>query len=184
MTPSDAREVAAAIHSAGASAGGLRADSAGSADGAGLPDVAAKPPGGTLGARIARFLNPAPAERRFGAIFKWWEKRRLGYNAIVGAGAVLSMAGHALMNGLMGWPVLGQMAAVLPIMVAANLGYTLGPLTEAALHKLWGREVVPLGPSLLRAGVALSVGLTFLLPALALGVRVVVRVISAVFGIG
>ena len=38
---------------------------------------------------LSGFLYPRAAARTMGAIFKWWEKRRLAYNLIVGGAAGL-----------------------------------------------------------------------------------------------
>ena len=40
---------------------------------------------------LSRLLYPRAAARTAGAILKWWEKRRLSYNLIVGGGAGLSV---------------------------------------------------------------------------------------------
>ena len=121
---------------------------------------------------LVRFLYPAPAHpRTVGSIFKWWEARRPAYNLVVGTGGALTMAIATVMSQLMGQPVpVSQiLAPVIPIAIMANVCYTLGPLTESLLHKLWGREVLPVGPHLFRAGLILSVGVMFVIPALLMG---------------
>ena len=148
------------------------------------PDPTPSGPSGSLGGALGRFLHPAPAERSVGAIVRWWERRRLAFNGIVAAGAAVSLTGHGVMNWLQGFAGIEQLLALLPVLVVANVCYCLGPLTESALHKLWGRDVAPVGPHLLRAGLALSVGVTFVLPMLALGVRAVVAAVGAVLGLG
>ena len=40
---------------------------------------------------LSHLLYPRAAARSAGAIVKWWEKRRLSYNLIVGGGAGLSV---------------------------------------------------------------------------------------------
>ena len=121
---------------------------------------------------LVRFLYPAPAHpRTVGSIFRWWEARRPAYNLVVGTGGALTMAIATVMSQLMGQPVpVSQiLAPVIPIAIMANVCYTLGPLTESLLHKLWGREVLPVGPHLFRAGLILSVGVMFVIPALLMG---------------
>ena len=135
------------------------------------------------GSRLARFLYPRPAARSVGGIFKWWERRRPAFNLIVGAGGGVSLLAHAAL----GWleandPFL--LPVMLWLLVVANVCYTLGPLTESLLHRIWGRDVLPVGPHLFRAGLALSVGVTFVLPMLAFGVRVVVTLLRSVLGVG
>ena len=117
---------------------------------------------------LTEFLFPAPARRRTVDILRWWEGRRLHYNLIVGGAGVLSLA----MVQLMAWlPPYGHGTLGLPWQpvvvfgVMANVCYTLGPLVEMALSKLWGGRVLPAGPTLFRMGLTFSVGLA-LLPSL------------------
>ena len=135
---------------------------------------------------LIRFLYPAPARRTAGGIFKWWESRRLAYNVIVGAGGALTMSIATVISQLVGQPmaVSELMAPVIPIAIMANICYTLGPLTEWGLHRLWGREVQPVGPHLFRAGLILSAGATFLLPTLLMGFALVLWLVRGIFGIG
>ena len=138
----------------------------------------------TSDSALVRFLYPKPARRTVGGIFKWWERRRLAYNLIVGAGGAATLIGAAVGSRVLGWPLsVGELFdPVIPIAIWANLCYTLGPLTESLLHKIWGREVRPVGPHLFRAGLILSVGVTFLLPAILLGTGFAIKVIRMVFG--
>ncbi len=138
----------------------------------------------TSDSALVRFLYPAPARRTVGGIFKWWEQRRLAYNLIVGAGGAVSLAGMAVTFRVMGLPLPsgGLLEPVIPIALWANLCYTLGPLTESFLHKIWGRDVRPVGPHLFRAGLILSVGVTFLIPAIVLVTGLAVRAARLLFG--
>ncbi len=137
----------------------------------------------SLGSKLARFLYPRPARRSVGGIFKWWERRRLAFSLIVGAGGGASLLAH----GALGWlegddPIL--LPALFWLLAVANVCYTLGPVTESILHRIWGRDVLPVGPHLFRAGLALSVGVTFLLPMLLFGVRAAVTLVRSVLGVG
>lgn len=135
------------------------------------------------GSRLADFLYPTPAKRTVGAIFAWWERRRLAFNAIISAGGAVSLSGLGLLAALHGEPIALREAAV-PVFVfllAANACYTLGPIVESLVHKLWRREVLPVGPLLFRAGLTFSVGLTLVLPMILLGFQLVVWVLRAVF---
>lgn len=130
---------------------------------------------------LVDFLYPKPAGRSIGGIFRWWEKRRLAYNAIIAAGGAVSLSGLTLLALLHGesispWSAAGPVAVVL---FAANACYTLGPIVESLLHKLWGREVLPAGPLLFRAGLTFSVGLTLVLPMILLGFQLVIWVLRA-----
>ena len=144
------------------------------------PDLDAIPPP-SRDAALARFLYPAPAQpRTVGSIFKWWERRRPAYNLVVGTGGMLTMALATVLSQLMGEPVAVSqlLAPVIPIAIMANVCYTLGPLTESLLHKLWGREVLPVGPHLFRAGLVLSVGVMFLIPTLLMGFGLVLWILG------
>ncbi len=87
------------------------------------------------------------------------------------------------MNWLQGFPVSLEWRPLIPVLLVVNACYTLGPLTEALLHKIWGRDVLPVGPHLLRAGLALSVGISFVLPMLFFGVRLVIALVTGLLGI-
>lgn len=129
-------------------------------------------PGGTF---LADFLYPAPAERRIGAIIGWWEKRRLPYNLIVGATGLVPLAVGVLFTTLVAslQPV-DMFRAAIWWGVIANLCYTLGPVAEIVLHKLFGRRLLPAGPLLFRAGVTVAVGVT-LLPLIPLAIGFILR---------
>ncbi len=136
---------------------------------------------------LARFLFPSPARRRTaGGIFKWWESRRLAYNVIVGVSGALTMSIATVFGQLIGEPMaVGQLLTpVVPIAIMANICYTLGPLTEWFLHRLWGKEVLPVGPHLFRAGLILSTGVIFLIPTLLMGFALVLWLVRAVLGLG
>ncbi|MDE2806123.1 MAG: hypothetical protein OXN18_13350 [Gemmatimonadota bacterium] len=142
---------------------------------------------GRKGSRLVDFLYPLPARRSVGKIFKWWEKRRLAYNAIICAGGSVSLAGIAavsLLNGtgLSMTDVGAVLRGVFVILVAANILYLLGPVTESLAHKLWGREVRAIGPHLFRAGLIFSVGLTFVLPTILVGFQLVLLMLRGILG--
>lgn len=130
---------------------------------------------------LGDFLFPAPAERSVGAIWRWWEGRRLPYNLIVGAAGLITM-GVADLAFLILDPTEGPVPwqAAVFFGVAANLCYLLGPTVEILAHKMWGRSLLPIGPALYRMGLTFSVGLAFL-PALFLTVISVVSVILRLF---
>lgn len=126
-----------------------------------LPADAATPgivPGGTA---LGDFLYPVPAERRIGAIVRWWERRRLPYNLIVGGTGLVATTTVSLFWALSGEsePLIWFRAAGFWL-VAANVCYTLGPAAEVALEKLFGRRLLPAGPLLFRAGLAIAIGVT------------------------
>ena len=126
---------------------------------------------------LVRLLYPAPAERRAGAIFKWWEKRRIPYNLIVGASGLATMGVHALVHGI---PP-GAWSAVVAVGLLANVAFTVGSIAEVAANTFWGKRVLPVGPVLFRQGVLFSVGLTFVLPMVVLSIGAIVKILSWVF---
>ena len=112
---------------------------------------------------LGDFLYPAPAERRVWAIIGWWEKRRLPCNLIVGATGIVTMAVGSLIMGLNGdFEPLFWVRSGIFWLVAANVSYTLGPIAEIGLQKLFGRGLFPAGPLLFRAAVTTAVGVTLL----------------------
>lgn len=119
---------------------------------------------------LTEFLFPAPAERRTTAIVRWWEARRLPYNLIVGAAGVFSVGVVRIVTLLP--PDAHDDGVPLPIVlvfgILANLCFLLGPAVEISVEKLWGRKVLPVGPTLFRMGLTFSVGLA-LLPTLIAG---------------
>jgi hypothetical protein len=142
--------------------------------------------GGRLGA-IKHFLFPAPAERTTPAILRWWESRRLAYNAIVGSAGLVTVSVAGLewvFRLLTGAPNLGFMPwqAVVAFGLSANILYCLGPATELLVNKLFGRTILPVGPSLFRMGLTFSVGLA-LFPGLILSVILVISTILRIFGV-
>ncbi|WP_420633440.1 hypothetical protein [Candidatus Palauibacter sp.] len=100
-------------------------------------------PGGTA---LGDFLYPAPAERRVWAIIGWWEKRRLPCNLIVAATGIVTISVGSLIMGLNGefLPFIWLRAALVWA-IMANVCYTLGPIAEIALQKLFVRRLLPAG---------------------------------------
>ncbi len=133
---------------------------------------------------LSEFLFPAPAERRTGAIWAWWEKRRLTYNVWVGTAGAFSVVSCTLLSYLP--PTPGPIPLYLiwqPVVVfgvLANVLYTSGALLETLAEKLFGRQILPIGPSLYRIGLTFSVGLA-LFPTLIMIIGWIFRIVSAVF---
>ena len=126
---------------------------------------------------LVRFLYPAPAERKVGRIIKWWEKRRLAYNAVL-AGCGMGTIFMALLTLNPLSEVVQALPAILPFAIMANLCYTLGWMVESVLHRIWGRSLRPVGPALFRAGLTLGVGVAFVIPTIMLMVAFVVRLVT------
>ena len=112
---------------------------------------------------LTEFLYPAPLVRRTPlSLLHWWESRRLTYNVIVGGAGLITLAAIKAismlpplsMNVTVFWP------GVVAYGVFANLFYSLGFVTEAAMQRAWHDETPRVGPALFRQGLTFSVGLT------------------------
>jgi hypothetical protein len=130
------------------------------------------PIGGTA---VGDLLYPEPAERRPGAIVRWWERRRLPFNLIVGGSGLLTLGAATIFSvlppqppGIRVFPWVG----VLIYGLLANVCYSLGPATEIAL---------PAGPTLFRNGLVFSVGLTLVLPMILFTIGWIIRIIGVAF---
>jgi hypothetical protein len=134
--------------------------------------------------RVAEFLFAAPARRTTPAIVVWWERRRLAYNACVGAAGLVSLGTVGIAGVVMGGgeAIPGMLLAAVVFGVMANVCYCLGPAAELLIEKLWGRRVLPTGPALYRMGLTFSVGLA-LLPTLLTGMVLTARGLLALLGL-
>ncbi len=139
---------------------------------------------------LGDFLYPEPAPRRVGAIFRWWEGRRLAFNLMMLPAGLVTLGVATVLTNL---PPFGPLAiprpdpellqASLVYALIANACYLLGPMLESAALLLFGRSVLPVGPTLYRMGLTFSLGLT-LLPAFVLSVVWVVKTVLVVTGLG
>ncbi len=113
---------------------------------------------------LTEFLFPAPAPREPVAILRWWERRRLPYNIAVGAAGFVSLTVVGIVQALPPFssPVGIPLGGILVFGILANVCYCLGPAVELALGAIWGRTVLPAGPTLYRMGLTFSVGLALL----------------------
>jgi hypothetical protein len=126
---------------------------------------------------LVEFLFPAPAERTPAAILRWWERRRLPYNLMVGGAGIVSLGLANLLFALPPEPI-SPMLDWRPIVVfgvLANLCYGLGSVVEIVLQSVWRGRLLPVGPTLYRMGLTFSVGLALfptLIAGLTLGFRI------------
>jgi hypothetical protein len=131
---------------------------------------------------ITEFLFPAPASRSTGAIIRWWEKRRLVYNLAVGAAGSVSFVVMSVVDSILkGDPHLVPWPFAVLFALGANVMYLLGPTIEILIDKVWGRTVLPAGPSLYRMGLTFSVGLA-LFPTLIMTIAFVGWVVAGIIG--
>jgi hypothetical protein len=118
---------------------------------------------------LTELLFPLPAHRRTTlGIVIWWESRRLLFNVIVGTTGLVTLAVILVADLVAPGQTdraLSLSPALFPVVaygVLANVCYTLGPIVEATLERVWKDQILPIGPALFRQGLAFSVGLTLL----------------------
>jgi hypothetical protein len=127
-------------------------------------------------------LYPMPDLRRTPlSTLRWWESRRLFYNAVVGSTGLVTLAGFMLFAGPPESPWQPLLAAGL-YGAAANFFYTAGWGIEMVARLVWGRKAPAMGPLLFRQGLIFSVGLT-LFPLMIATVFTLARGIAWVLGI-
>lgn len=111
------------------------------------------------------FFPPADERRTTLSMLGWWEKRRFSYNVVVGTSGVFALAVMKLISIIPPALPMGSgppWQGVVLFGLAANVCYSLGFGIEFALARVMGRKAPQLGPSLLRQGIAFSIGLTLL----------------------
>ena len=129
---------------------------------------------------LTRLLFPAPAEvRTTASIFRWWESRRLTFNVIVGSAGLVTLVGMNLIALLP--PLSVRLGVFWPGVILygffANVFYSLGFVTEAAMQRAWHEDTPRVGPALFRQGLIFSVGLT-LFPIALMGIGWTVQVLK------
>ncbi len=112
------------------------------------------------------FFKPLYYPNNAWSVIGWWESRRPLFNLVVGISGLFTLA-TALLFAPGGPPPL---ALVFAYGVLANIGYSLGPLTDLVLRKLLGSRGSAVGPVLFRYGFFFSLGVTLLpIPLILLG---------------
>ena len=136
---------------------------------------------------LTELLFPLPAHRRtILGIVTWWESRRLLYNVIVGAAGCATLAVIAIVDLVTSHAAPGpgvEIGMWMPIVaygVLANVCYTVGPMIELTLERVWKDRVLPIGPALFRQGLAFAIGLTLLPIPLIIGAQMV-RIVNHFF---
>jgi len=134
---------------------------------------------------LTEFLFPAPAERTIPGILAWWERRRRPYNLAVGSAGLVTLAfgvGQAWLPWGLPFALGGVVLPAAAFGLMANVCYLLGPVAEIAIDRLWGRTVLPIGPTLYRIGLTFSIGLA-LFPILIMMIGWVARIVAGVVGL-
>ena len=135
---------------------------------------------------LRHFLfRDAVAGESAGDVIRWWETRRIGYNAVVGSVGVVTLLFVGVLN-VIGPHTHSTLAppplAIVAYGVLANLFYTLGWMIElSVLRPLFGRKAPIVGATLFRYGLAFASGLT-LLPNLVACADLVVRLATVFTG--
>jgi hypothetical protein len=114
---------------------------------------------------LVRLLYPAPVwSRSPGAVIRWWERKRLTYNIVVGTAGLSTL----LVVNALGLLPPGPRFAVVPLPaiivfgVLANVFYTAGSVVEVVFNAWWKDDPPQIGPILFRQGLIFSVGLALL----------------------
>lgn len=134
---------------------------------------------------LAEFLYPSPARRTVTGIVRWWERRRLAYNALVGGTGLVTLSVVTTLQFLPPFssPSFPPWQVIVAYGIGANVMYSLGWAIEIAAEKLFRGELLPIGPVLYRMGLTFALGLT-LLPAVVISFVWVVAVGMTLLGLG
>jgi hypothetical protein len=112
---------------------------------------------------VERYLfSPLYTPESVWAVIKWWERRRLFYNVVVGAAGILTTAIAYLQMVVAPGPEGPPLAFILTYAIAANLFYSLGAPIDLLLRHILKEQAGPVAQALFRYGVAFSIGLTLL----------------------
>ena len=130
-----------------------------------------------MGALTTFFFRTPHSAPRTGEIWRWWESRRLAYNAALLAAGATSVGAVFLMELLTpGRARFPSPLVILIYAVLANLFFTLGPIVDSLIMKIGGRVYSEAGPMLFRYGFVFAVLLT-LLPIPVVALRIFLGVI-------
>lgn len=115
------------------------------------------------GTLVERYLfSPLYAPESAWTVVRWWERRRLFYNIVVGTAGLLTAAIAHLGALLAPGPAGPPLAFMLVYGIAANLCYSLGAPIDLVLRRTLKGEAGPVAQALFRYGLAFSIGLTLL----------------------
>ena len=109
------------------------------------------------------FFHDVDVPRGTWEVVRWWEHRRLAYNAAVGGAGLVTLGVTMLLVGL---PPLRALPGLLLFVgvygLLANLCYSLGPVLDLLARRWGGSTWAAVGPALLRYGFVFAVGLTLI----------------------
>jgi hypothetical protein len=110
------------------------------------------------------FFTPLYYPRSPWSVLRWWEARRLVFNVWVGGAGLISLGFVTVLSRLPPHPIAMSIPwrVVVVYAVLANAFYSLGPVADILLRRLFGERAPAVGPVLFRYGFVFSVGLTLL----------------------
>jgi hypothetical protein len=116
-----------------------------------------------MNALLKNIFTASPDYRSNKEIIRWWEQRRIYYNAVMLTAGCLTIMLALLLREIIFLDLINALPPVLFVALSANLFYTLGWVVEIVCRKFIAeKEVVQkAGPVLFIAGLSLSILFTF-----------------------
>jgi hypothetical protein len=114
-------------------------------------------------ALLKNIFTTAPNHKSNKDVIRWWEQRRIFYNAVMLVAGLITIMLAILLNEIAFADLVNALPPVLIFALSANLFYTLGWMIEIFCRKLIPEKdfVQKAGPILFIAGISLSVFFTF-----------------------
>lgn len=109
-------------------------------------------------------------ERSSGSVISWWEKRRVVFNAVVLPIGLVNLIAFVYINNVLLEPYVPflerdwELISVPLAVVALNIAYTSGWITELVLRAVLGRDLRRFGPTMFCVGLGLSLLFTLVPP--------------------
>jgi hypothetical protein len=116
-----------------------------------------------MNAILKNFFAVAPNHKSNKEVIRWWERRRIFYNAVMLAAGCVTIILAVSLGEISFTDITNALPPILIVALSANLFYTLGWMVEIACRKFIPEKefVQKAGPVLFIAGISLSVFFTF-----------------------
>ena len=116
-----------------------------------------------MNAYLKNIFTATPASRSNREIIRWWEQRRVFYNAVMLVAGFITIVLAVSLKEIRFADLLNALPPVLIFALSANLFYTLGWITEIVCNRLLSEKefVQKAGPVLFIGGIVLSVFFSF-----------------------
>ncbi len=116
-----------------------------------------------MNAILKNIFASAPNHTRNKDIIRWWEHRRIFYNAVMLAAGSVTILLALSLGEIIFTDLINVLPPILIFAFSANLFYTLGWLVEILCRKFIAEKTVvqKAGPILFIAGIGISVFVTF-----------------------